>query len=104
MAVANSYLVIRANFHYQGFREKIPEGHLYQGDMMGAFDGLLGSVLGGSPDTHTASVQLLVRYVQQDAMIRAFNEITAVIAIVIALSLLLMPLVRSVRRAQQSSD
>lgn len=98
VAIANSYIVIRSEVHYHEFREQIPAGHAYSGDMFGVFGGALGPGLGGSPETDTASVQALIRMVERDAMIQAFNEITLVFAAFIVASLIFMPLVRGVRK------
>ena len=97
VAIANSYLVVRAGVHYHDLRERLPAGHPYAGDVLGVFEGVLGPNLGGAPATDVAGVQMLVRMMEQEAMIRAFNEITLVIALGVAASLVFMPLVRSVR-------
>jgi DHA2 family multidrug resistance protein len=98
VAIANSYLVIRSEVHFHEFREQLAVGHAYSGDMFGVFGGALGPRLGDSPETATASIQAMIRMVERDSMIQAFNEITIVFAVFIAASLVFMPLVRGVRK------
>jgi DHA2 family multidrug resistance protein len=101
VAIANSYLVIRSEVHYQAFRDRLTEGHAYAGDMFDAFSGALGPGLGESPETAVAGIQVLVTMVEREAMVHAFNDITIVVALFTAASLVLMPLVRSVRKPGQ---
>ena len=98
VAVANSYLVIRAQTHYQYFRERVPVGDPFTGNIGGLFGRTFEPLFGGSPDAHVANVQVLTAMIQRESLILAFNEITVVFAAGIALSLLAMPLVKSVRK------
>jgi DHA2 family multidrug resistance protein len=100
VAIANSYLVIQAEIHYQAFRDRLPQGHAYAGDLFGAFSGALGPGLGESPDTGVAGIQVLARMVQREALVQSFNDITAMVALFIAASLVVLPLVRSVRKTE----
>ena len=98
VAIANSFIVIRTQVHYQQFREAIGQGHPYAGDVLGLFSGRFAPSLGGaSPETATAGLQVLVEMSRRDALIRAFNEITIVVAICIAAAIVLLPLIQSVR-------
>jgi DHA2 family multidrug resistance protein len=97
VATANSFLIIRSEVHYHQFRETIGQGHHYASDVFDLFSSRLGPGLGGSPDTATASLQLLIEMSRRDALIRAFNEITIVVSICIVAAMILMPLIQSVR-------
>ena len=104
VAIANSFLIVRSEIHYQQFRETIGQGHHYASDVFDLFSSRLRPGLGGSPDTATASLQLLIEMSRRDALIRAFNEITIVTSICIAIAIILIPLVQSVRdRAVQTA-
>jgi hypothetical protein len=69
--------------------------------MFGAFHGALGPGLGESPDTAVAGIQVLVTMVEREALVHAFNDITIVVALFTAASLVMMPMVRSVRKPGQ---
>ena len=97
VATANSFLIIRSEVHYHQFRESIGQGHHYASDVFDLFGSRLGPSLGGSPETTTASLQLLIEMSRRDALIRAFNEITIVVSICIVVAMILMPLIQSVR-------
>ncbi len=102
VAIANSFLVTRAQIHYHEYREQLPVGQQYAGDIYGVLNSLIGNGIGESPALATAQVQILTRLVEREAVIQAFNEITVVVAALVALSLVLMPLVQSVRNTTKS--
>ncbi len=97
VAIANAYLVIRSEVHYHRLREWTGETYARAGDLLGIFGGRLGPDLGSRVDTDIASVQMVARMAAREAQIQAFNEITTVFAIGLALSLLGLPLIRGVR-------
>ena len=97
VAVANAFLVVRAEVHYHRLREATGETWAWAGDLLGVFGGRLGPDIGNRVETGIASMQMVARMALQEAQIQAFNEITTVFAIGLALSLLGLPLVRGVR-------
>ncbi len=97
VAIANAWLVIRADVHYHRLREWTGEAWYSSGELLGLFGGRLGPVLGSGVDTDIASIQMIARMAAQEAQIQAFNEVTTVVAICLALSLLGLPLIRGVR-------
>ena len=97
VAVANAWLVIRSEVRYHRLREATAETWAGAGDLLGIFGGRLGPHVGNRVETDIASVQMVARMAAQEAQIQAFNEITTVVAIGLALSLLGLPLVRGVR-------
>ena len=97
VAIANAYLVIRSEVHYHRLREATGEAWTRAGDLLGMFGARLGPDIGSRVDIDIASIQMVARMAAQEAQIQAFNEITTVIAIGLALSLLGLPLVRGVR-------
>ena len=97
VAVANAFLVIRAEVHYHRLREWTGETYTQAGRLLGVFDHRLGPSLGSGLDTEIAGIRMVARMAAQEAQIQAFNEITTVFAICLALSLLGLPLIRGVR-------
>ena len=97
VAVANAFLVIRAEVHYHRLREATGESYAQGGELLGMFGGTFWPRLGSRVDTDIASVQMLARMAAQEAQIQAFNEITTVIAIGLMASLIGLPLIRGVR-------
>ena len=97
VAIANAYLVVRSEVHYHRLRESTGGAWTYAGDLLGVFGGRLGPDIGNRVDTGIAEIQMVARMAAEEAQIQAFNEITMVFAIGLALSLLGLPLVRGVR-------
>jgi hypothetical protein len=78
-------------------RESIVAGDPTTQEALGVLESTGSAILGESPSAAIASIQRYALLGEREAMILAFNEITTVVAICLALSLLFLPLVKKVR-------
>ena len=97
VAIANNYLFVRTRHHYQVMRESIVAGDPTTQEALGVLESTGSAILGESPSATIASIQRYALLGEREAMILAFNEITTVVAICLAFSLLFLPLVKKVR-------
>tara|TARA_B100001146_G_scaffold223510_1_gene238334 strand:+ start:884 stop:2446 length:1563 start_codon:yes stop_codon:yes gene_type:complete len=97
VAIANNYLFVRSRYHYHVIRESTVAGDPATQETLEALEATGPAVLGESPWATVASIQRYTLLGEREAMILAFNEITTVVAICLAVSVLFLPLVRKVR-------
>ncbi|MFP6715380.1 MAG: DHA2 family efflux MFS transporter permease subunit [Alphaproteobacteria bacterium] len=99
VTIANNYLFIRTRHHYHDIRESIVIGDPVANETLGLLEASGPRMLGESPWALMASLQRYAAIGEREAMILAFNEVTTVVALCIAVALIFMPLVRNIRRA-----
>ena len=97
VAIANNYLFVRSRHHYHVIRESTVAGDPTTQETLEALEATGPAILGESPWAAAASIQRYILLGEREAMILAFNEVTTVVAICLAVSLLFLPLVRKVR-------
>ena len=94
VTIANNYLFIRTRHHYHNIRESVAVGDPIAAETLGILETSGSRMLGESPWALVASVQRYAAIGEREAMILAFNEVTTVVALCIAVTLIFMPLVR----------
>ena len=97
MSIAKHYLFIRTRHHYHEIRESVSFGNPAAMETLARLDSSRASLLGDSPWALMASLQRYAAIGEREAMILAFNEVTAFVALCIAVSIMFMPLVRSIK-------
>ena len=91
VAVANSYLVIRSQVNYAQIRDMIAIGGPLDAITVDRFSSLFAPLAGAGPGGGQAGLDMLVRLSERDAVTHAFNEITTVVAIAIAMLTVFLP-------------
>jgi len=97
IAVANNFLEVRTQHNYARIIESLPVGTQAGQQVMSKFHHMFELRIGDSPQASEAALHLLIRLAEREAMVLAFNDVTIAAAIWVACSLVLLPLVRSVR-------
>jgi len=97
VAIANNYLFIRTRYHYHEIRESVSVGNPAAMETLARLDSSRAALLGDSPWALMASLQRYAAIGEREAMILAFNEVTAFVAVCLAVSIIFMPLVRSIK-------
>ena len=93
VTIANNYLFIRTRHHYHEIRESIAVGDPMAKETLGLLEASGSRALGESPWALMASLQRYAALGEREAMILAFNEVTTVVALCIAATLIFMPLI-----------
>lgn len=104
VAIANNYLFIRTRHHYHDIRESIVVGDPLTVEALEILETSSSPILGESPWALMASVQRYAAIGEREAMILAFNEITTVVALCIAITLIFMPLVSGSTQSNIGGD
>jgi len=104
IATLNTLVELRFDHHYLRIAETMRSGSQASGDMLRGLAGHLQSRIGDLGQAELAAVEALRRMAAREATTMAFNDAFLVMGITLLGILVLMPLVKSVAKAQERAE
>ncbi len=95
VAVINFAVIVRTRVHYAEMAAATPAGRDGQGLALPTAESLFHSLHGVSPEASRAGIVLISEIAQREALIRAYNDVTLMAAVMGAATILLLPFVRT---------